>query len=267
MMMRTAILALSGLVALPTASAAMSAEEYVRVSLRPGWVEPDGTRFAGIEITLAPGWHTYWRQPGDAGIPPMLDLSGSQNLDAVKIHWPVPVAFDQNGLLTLGYAEQVVLPLELTPGEDSAMQLDGRFSIGVCNEICIPAEFTFSVTLDGAGQPDTAIQAALRAVPDSASVVGFADATCDADPIRDGLRVTVGVEAAAAQGVHIAVIETGDPTIWVSSSETSVEAGQYRVSADLVPENAQPFLLDRSEIRLTLLNAGGALEFLGCAPR
>ena len=65
-----------------------------------GWRQPDGSRLAAVEIRLAPGWHTYWRVPGDAGIPPSFDWSGSSNLASVAYEWPRPEIFDSFGMRT-----------------------------------------------------------------------------------------------------------------------------------------------------------------------
>src|SRR3954462_7663272 len=62
----------------------------------------------GIAIQLQPGWHTYWRTPGDSGVPPRFDFSRSDNIDAVTVLWPAPVAFDDGaGGQSFGYKQQV----------------------------------------------------------------------------------------------------------------------------------------------------------------
>ena len=60
---------------------------------------------AGIEIRLKPGWHTYWRYPGDAGVPPRFDFAGSQNVKAVEVLWPAPRRMPEEGLSAIGYTE------------------------------------------------------------------------------------------------------------------------------------------------------------------
>jgi len=69
---------------------------------------------AGLEIRLAPGWHTYWRSPGDAGIPPSIDWAGSDNLAHAEIAWPAPQRWSLQGFETAGYENHVVLPIALT---------------------------------------------------------------------------------------------------------------------------------------------------------
>src|SRR5262245_60623167 len=70
---------------------------------------------AGIEIRLKPGWHTYWRYPGDAGVPPRFDFKASQNVKDVLVRWPAPQRITEDGGVTIGYARDVILPLQITP--------------------------------------------------------------------------------------------------------------------------------------------------------
>ena len=77
-------------------------DSVVTVELLDGWRDVDGTHFAGIEITLAPGWKTYWRAPGDGGLPTSLNWSRSSNLQTAKVHWPRPDVFRVAGLRSIG---------------------------------------------------------------------------------------------------------------------------------------------------------------------
>src|SRR5437899_11365323 len=68
----------------------------------------------GIAFQLQPGWKTYWRSPGDSGVPPRFDFSKSENIEAVTVLWPAPMKFDDGaGGHSLGYHHQVVLPLRI----------------------------------------------------------------------------------------------------------------------------------------------------------
>src|SRR4051812_19901575 len=68
----------------------------------------------GIAFQLQPGWHTYWRNPGDSGVPPRFDFSKSDNLETVTVLWPAPTSFDDGaGGTALGYTRQVLLPLRI----------------------------------------------------------------------------------------------------------------------------------------------------------
>src|ERR1700716_1810411 len=68
----------------------------------------------GIAVQLQPGWKTYWRTPGDSGVPPRFDFSKSENVEAVTVMWPAPTRFDDGaGGSSLGYHDQIVLPLRI----------------------------------------------------------------------------------------------------------------------------------------------------------
>jgi suppressor for copper-sensitivity B len=109
----------------------------------------------GLHFKLQPGWKIYWRSPGDAGYPPMLDWHGSANLAEAEMQWPVPHRFSLFGLETFGYGEEVVLPIAARserPGE--AVALRAEVSYLVCSEICVPHEGKLALDLPaGPGTP------------------------------------------------------------------------------------------------------------------
>ena len=72
---------------------------------------------AGVEIKLQPGWKTYWRYPGDSGVPPRFDFSGSANLKSAKVLYPAPHLFSDDSGNSLGYKDNVVFPLQVTPAQ------------------------------------------------------------------------------------------------------------------------------------------------------
>src|SRR5215471_7085729 len=70
------------------------------VRLIAGSAVPGKAVRAGVEIRLKSGWHTYWRYPGDAGVPPRFDFTGSQNVKAVDVLWPAPQPLPEHDLVT-----------------------------------------------------------------------------------------------------------------------------------------------------------------------
>jgi DsbC/DsbD-like thiol-disulfide interchange protein len=80
-----------------------SADEVVEVSLIEGWRMENGRHMAGIRIALAPGWKTYWRAPGEGGVPTVLRLRSAEGIDGMAIHWPRPEVFFTNGIRSIGY--------------------------------------------------------------------------------------------------------------------------------------------------------------------
>lgn len=124
---------------------------------------------AGVEIALDEGWKTYWRMPGDAGVPPNFDWSGSSNVAAVTVLYPAPKRMSEPAADTVGYKRAVLFPVEVVPKDASQpVRLALALEFGVCREICIPAEARLSLALsprEMASQPSPAMLAALEQVP------------------------------------------------------------------------------------------------------
>src|SRR5215813_14250428 len=124
---------------------------------------------AGVEIALDEGWKTYWRMPGDAGVPPNFDWSGSSNVAAVTVLYPAPRRMSEPAADTVGYKHEVLFPVEVVPKDASQpVRLALAVEFGVCREICIPAEARLSLALTPAqmaSTPSPAMLAALEKVP------------------------------------------------------------------------------------------------------
>src|SRR5262249_18013741 len=96
---------------------------------------------AGIEIRLKLGWRTYWRYPGDAGVPPRFDFAGSQNLKSYEVLWPAPKRLPEGGMVTIGYDRDVIFPLVVVP-QDPAKPVVLRLKLdyAICEKLCVPAD-------------------------------------------------------------------------------------------------------------------------------
>lgn len=137
-------------------------EGNAQVRLIAAGVDADGRISAGIEIAVAPGWKTYWRTPGDAGVAPLIDFSRSSNIDGpVLVEFPVPHRVDDGYAVTNVYENHVVLPITVAVADpQSTTRLVLSLDIGVCAEICIPEHY--DLTLDLApGKVDAAAAAIL----------------------------------------------------------------------------------------------------------
>lgn len=234
-------------------------------SLLPGWQTDAGDHMAGLQLTLAPGWKTYWRAPGEAGIPPLFNWSGSENLKSVRIHWPTPAVFQTNGLQSIGYHDQVTLPLEVTALDPTKpVRLHATVELGVCKDICLPASLDLTTDLNGPGAPDASIQKALAAQPKEATKSGLASIGCAVDPIADGLKVTATLQLPALGANETVAFETGQPDIWVAQATTTRKGGTLVSITDMVAPTGAPFALDRSKIKLTVLAGNAAVEVHGC---
>jgi DsbC/DsbD-like thiol-disulfide interchange protein len=125
---------------------------------------------AGIELRLAAGWKTYWRYPGDSGVPPVFDFSKSENVKSVAVAWPAPHRFTDDGGSTIGYKGGVVLPLRVVPENPQrpvTLRLDLDYA--VCERLCVPAKGTAQLALGRAPSPhEGALAAAEAHVPQPA---------------------------------------------------------------------------------------------------
>ncbi|MCV2883027.1 protein-disulfide reductase DsbD domain-containing protein [Actibacterium sp. XHP0104] len=236
----------------------------VRAEVLPGWETGDGRQMAGLRLTLAPGWKTYWRAPGDSGIPPSFNWVGSENLAGVTVHWPRPEVFYQNDMRTIGYKDEVVLPLELTPSEPGQpIALRGAVELGVCLDICLPMEISLAADLPDSAQP-APIEAALAARPVPGDLAGVAAVSCQTEVIDDGLRLTAHIHIAQIGADEVAVMETGDPDVWVSEAMVSRAGNTLTAVSDLVPMSGEPFDLERKGVEITLLSGEQAISIIGC---
>jgi DsbC/DsbD-like thiol-disulfide interchange protein len=129
----------------PLCGETLAAEARARL-LDAGMIE--GRRHAVIVIDLPPGAITYWRTPGDGGLAPELDTTGSANLAAAALRFPAPRRFDKGGALAFGYEGRAVFPLALTPSDaGKPIKIEARLDYGVCDALCAPAQARFSLDL------------------------------------------------------------------------------------------------------------------------
>ena len=103
----------------------------------------------GLEFEIAAGWKIYWRTPGEAGLPPSLDLGNSptMGLDAA-IRWPMPKRFDVFGFDNFGYEQHVILPFDVDGHvAGAAVQIAGQIEALACSDICVPVEAKLELAL------------------------------------------------------------------------------------------------------------------------
>jgi DsbC/DsbD-like thiol-disulfide interchange protein len=172
-LLRSAVAALAVLAVSPAYGSdpsSWSPAHGAAIRLVPGGQEAGGAYRAGIEIRLDAGWKTYWRTPGDSGLPPVFDWSGSSNLADVVVLWPAPERFSDGAGESVGYARDVVLPLKVVPRDASKpVELSLSMQYGACKDICVPATGEATLVLEGASPPPRSVlsllQEAERAVP------------------------------------------------------------------------------------------------------
>jgi len=255
--------------ALPAAPAAADGtlDNLVRIDVLDGGMTPRGTYQAALRLTLSDGWKTYWRAPGDSGIPPHFDWHGSRNVGDVSITWPTPHVFDQDGLRSIGYKNQLVLPVEITPAKPGRpVRLRGEMEFGLCKDVCIPGRLDFDQTLNADAARNPSIAAALAQRPYSASEAGVRSSTCRLSPTSDGLRIEAHIAMPSAGGTEVAVIEPGNPQLWASQTETTRRGNTLIATSDLSHVSGAAFALNRGEVRITVLGQRHAVDITGCTP-
>ena len=147
----------------PHLTASLISEHNGVVPGQPFWV--------ALHFDIIPDWHTYWKNPGDSGSPPVIDWELPQGFSASEIHWPYPQRLPLGPLMNYGYSHQSMLLVKITPPgalpPGQAIELHANAEWLVCKVQCIPEEGTFSLSLP--------VIAASRRIPS-----GWADAFRDA---------------------------------------------------------------------------------------
>jgi suppressor for copper-sensitivity B len=226
-------------------------------------IDEQGLLSGGIEIVMPEGWHTYWRSPGDAGIAPRFDFSGSNNVGPVTVLYPTPERRDDGLTVTNVYSDRVVLPISAQVediGENAYLSV--AIELGVCAEICVPDSVTAAATVP-AGERDSAVDVLLDDVrakipgqPDS----GFAVTAVE----RDG-----GTEKRPIFRVRATVPDVSTAELFVEGPEGWASYRPERASS-LGNDEVQWMVkfsrrgaaksTDGAEIRVTLVSGGRAIE-------
>jgi DsbC/DsbD-like thiol-disulfide interchange protein len=219
----------------------------------------------GIAFQLEPGWKTYWRTPGDSGVPPRFDFSKSENIDAVTVLWPAPSKFDDGaGGHSLGYHDQVVLPLRIVAkNADKPVTLRASINYAVCQKLCIPVEADAELPFTSvASTEDNALFAALDTVPKPANV-GDPNPLTIRDVKRDG-KSTVLVDVVAPANVkQVNLFVEGPTPDWglpvpklLEHSPPGVKRFSFQL--DGLPPGANP---DGAALKFTLVGGERSYEF------
>jgi DsbC/DsbD-like thiol-disulfide interchange protein len=218
----------------------------------------------GIAFELQPGWKTYWRTPGDSGVPPRFDFSKSENVEAVTVLWPAPKKFDDGaGGISLGYKQQVVLPLRIVvKNADKPVRLRADINYAVCEKLCIPVEANAELAFASvASTEDAALSAALDTVPKPANV-GDPNPLTIRDVKRDG-KSGVLVDVTAPEAKDVSLFVEGPTPNWALPVPKLVDhspAGVKRFAFELegLPPGANP---EGAALKLTLVGGDRAYEF------
>ena len=221
-----------------------------------GQVKPDGTTLIALELTMPETNKTYWRVPGETGLPTELDFTGSTGVRSHRILWPYPTRYESGDYLDYVYFGPTVLPVELSvePGSPS---LELSAILGVCSDICVPAQASFSLPLLD-DQPDRPnglrIRQALALAPmpwqDEPQPIG------DVEVWRDAGMLAVRVDDAGLDPASlIAATDTGEPLF--GTPQKSPEPNLVLIP---ILGKVEELDLENQAVQLTFLTGMGAFE-------
>ncbi len=218
----------------------------------------------GIAFQLQPGWKTYWRTPGDSGVPPRFDFSKSENIEAVTVLWPAPTKFDDGaGGHSMGYHDQIVLPLRIVAkNADKPVTLRAAINYAVCEKICIPVEANAELGFTSvASTEDSALFAALDTVPKPANV-GDPNPLTIRDVKRQG-KSAVLVDVATPDTREVSLFVEGPTPDWALPVPALLEQSppgvkRFSFALDGLPPGAAP---EGAALKLTLVGGDRSYEF------
>ncbi len=229
----------------------------------------DGQRrlSAGLEITLADGWKTYWRNPGTSGVPPQLDWSGSDNLASATLRFPAPSRFRDRDGDTIGYKSGVVLPVDIVaqdPAKPITLKLEAEY--GVCRDVCIPVQQSFQLVVPSnaaARAAGSALTQSIDRIPRGASERRATDPVATAIKVElTGAKPRIVIDAEFPSGVEGADAFLEAPEgLWVPLAKAQGPAAGTRRQFEVdLTDGADLVDLKGRTIRLTLVATGGQSE-------
>lgn len=219
----------------------------------------------GLQVALEPGWKTYWRSPGDAGIPVTIDWAGSENLADAEMAWPAPHRFSLFGLDTFGYEREVVFPIAVRPADPGRpVKLRAQVDYLVCEQICIPYQAALALDLPaGPATPTAHVQLIDRfagRVPGDGGAHGLRLEQVGIDEAGGGPVL----EAVAVSRLPFAapdLIVEGPPDFVFAAPKVRLSDGGTRATLRVpvsVTEGAPP--LAGTRLTLTLIDGARGLE-------
>lgn len=223
-----------------------------------GLPDAEGRLRGVIDIKLKPGWKTYWRNPGAAGIPPVLDLSRSPHITKAEIEYPAPERVHEGETSWAGYKHSVRLPVTFTLDRPDAVALiDADVLLGLCEAICIPfqASFAFDPGAGADNQADAfAVQAAYAALPAPATP-DFTIASAKIDGKRLLIEANLPPELSGQPELFI---DHEKPHLLGTPALVGVEGGKTKFTVEILGADASA--LAESWLTYTLAEGGRAVS-------
>ena len=220
---------------------------------------------AGVELRLQPGWKTYWRYPGDSGVPPVFDFGGSENVKSVTVLWPAPERFTDGTGYSIGYKDTVLLPLRVVPRDEAKpVVLRLKLDYAVCDTLCVPAKGKVELQLSGGDNTtNTLVNTAEARVPKPTSIgTGQSLIIRSVHRLLGALRGRVLVDVASQSQSKVDLFAEGPTPKWALPLPEPVpgtSGGVRRFGFDLdgLPPGAKP---DGATLKFTAVGTGQAIE-------
>jgi len=219
----------------------------------------------GLQLQLAEGWKTYWRSPGDAGLPPRMGWSGSANVKEVTFRWPAPHRFKLFGFDNFGYEREVVFPLDVVPKHlGEPVSLRGRVELLVCSEICVPSSLDVALDL-AAGPPAPAgptanlIARYAAQVPDDGAAAGLGLVSVGSIRGAEGRNLRIEATAREPWQSPDIFVEVDDGVAF-AAPKIAYRDGLRRLIAILRPYDPKRLDGDVVSATITVVDGGRALE-------
>jgi len=220
---------------------------------------------AGIEFKLQPGWKTYWRYPGDSGVPPAFNFAGSKNVRNVTVLWPAPERFSDGIGNSIGYRDGVILPLRVMPqNANKSALLRLKLDYAVCETLCVPAKADVELELSGEqSAAEAALAAAEARVPKPAALgQGHPLAIRAVRRVAGALRPRVMVDVAALPADKVDLFAEGPTPQWSLPLPEPLPAGdaalrRFGFDLDGLPPGVSP---EGAILKLTAVSTAQAIE-------
>jgi DsbC/DsbD-like thiol-disulfide interchange protein len=221
---------------------------------------------AGVEVKLQSGWKTYWRYPGDSGVPPVFDFGGSENIKSVTVLWPAPERFSDGAGYSIGYKDSVILPLRVIPRDDrKPVTLRLKLDYAVCESLCVPAKANLELEFSsGDSFTDAMVAAAEARVPKPTSIgTGQSLIIRSVHRLLGALRGRVVVDVATPMPAKIDLFAEGPTPKWALPVPEPIQGapagGLQRFGFDLdgLPPGASA---DGATLKFTAVSRGQAIE-------
>ncbi len=217
---------------------------------------------AGVEIKLQPGWKTYWRYPGDSGVPPRFDFSGSDNLKSAKVLYPVPHLFSDEAGNSLGYKDSVTFPVQVTPKQaGKPVTLHLKLDYAVCEKLCVPAQGSTALAVaTGDSAQDATLRDAEARVPQK---VAAAQIGLIARRVNNAAKPLIMVDLKAPAGAPVEIFVEGPTPEWalpIPKPAPGAPDGhrQFGFELDGLPPGVDP--KGPFDLTFTVIEGGRAIE-------